>query len=308
MPSIPNVVRRGAIYYWRRRVPAALAESRKSATLLLGRTSDSRRARFLAPQIAALVDLQFFPAVMTQRVTQQQLQRIFREVFTRHLDKFDAGRRANAWRRISTPSRAGEPIGSWVGSIVFSRREALRPDGRARDQMLADGMTEPEIAATARMLELMQRQKVAAEPPGRLRALVEKVDGEPNPIDLAMAQETIYRAMAEANFQTPRRHDVAVIARTDTDDRPARRVRSEPVRRWTVFVEIIFTLIDPDDSWRRTGANRRLEPAYKQHAVGDDVRGVVLDVAVTTGKIKEGRSSSSGSTRQPRRRACRSRR
>jgi hypothetical protein len=34
--------------------------------------------------------------------------------------------------------------------------------------------------------------------------------------------------------------------------------------------------------------NRRLEPAYKQHAVVDDVRGVVLDVEVTTGETNEG--------------------
>jgi hypothetical protein len=37
-----------------------------------------------------------------------------------------------------------------------------------------------------------------------------------------------------------------------------------------------------------TARNRRLEPAYKQHAVDDDVRGVILDVEVTTGELNEG--------------------
>ncbi len=36
------------------------------------------------------------------------------------------------------------------------------------------------------------------------------------------------------------------------------------------------------------GRNRRLEPAYKQHAVVDDAYGVVLDVEVITGEINEG--------------------
>ncbi len=36
------------------------------------------------------------------------------------------------------------------------------------------------------------------------------------------------------------------------------------------------------------GRNRRLEPAYKQHTVVDDLRGVILDVAVTTGEVNEG--------------------
>jgi hypothetical protein len=34
--------------------------------------------------------------------------------------------------------------------------------------------------------------------------------------------------------------------------------------------------------------NRRLEPAYKQHAAVDDKVGVILDVAVTTGQTNEG--------------------
>ena len=34
--------------------------------------------------------------------------------------------------------------------------------------------------------------------------------------------------------------------------------------------------------------NQRLEPCYKQHTAVDDARGVVLDVAVTTGEVNEG--------------------
>ena len=36
------------------------------------------------------------------------------------------------------------------------------------------------------------------------------------------------------------------------------------------------------------GRNRHLEPANKQHAVVDDVRGVILDVELTTGQTNEG--------------------
>lgn len=45
---------------------------------------------------------------------------------------------------------------------------------------------------------------------------------------------------------------------------------------------------DPDASMATNGRNRRLEPAYKQHAVVDDVFGVVIDVEVTTGEVNEG--------------------
>jgi transposase len=45
---------------------------------------------------------------------------------------------------------------------------------------------------------------------------------------------------------------------------------------------------DPDATMATTARNRRLEPAYKQHSVVDDERGVILDVEVTTGELNEG--------------------
>src|SRR5919199_5270738 len=47
-------------------------------------------------------------------------------------------------------------------------------------------------------------------------------------------------------------------------------------------------LTDPDATMATNARNRRLEPAYKQHTAVDDVRGVVLDVEVTTGEANEG--------------------
>ena len=44
---------------------------------------------------------------------------------------------------------------------------------------------------------------------------------------------------------------------------------------------------DPDASMATSAENRRLEPCYKQHTAVDDGRGVVLDVAVTTGAVSE---------------------
>jgi transposase len=57
-------------------------------------------------------------------------------------------------------------------------------------------------------------------------------------------------------------------------------------RKTGKFKKICVT--DPDASMATNARNRRLEPAYKQHAIVDDLRGVVLDVAVTTGETNEG--------------------
>ena len=63
-----------------------------------------------------------------------------------------------------------------------------------------------------------------------------------------------------------------------TDGRSRRRGPSRKVSR-----------TDPDASMATSACNRRHEPSYKQHAAVDDARGVVLDVAVTTGAVSEHR-------------------
>ena len=45
---------------------------------------------------------------------------------------------------------------------------------------------------------------------------------------------------------------------------------------------------DPDARLATSGGRGRAEPSYKQHAVVDDARGVVLDVSVTSGSVNEG--------------------
>ena len=44
---------------------------------------------------------------------------------------------------------------------------------------------------------------------------------------------------------------------------------------------------DPDASMATSASKLRLEPSYKQHTAVDDARGVVLDVAVTTGAVSD---------------------
>ena len=214
MPAIPHVIRRGAIYYWRRRLPTALAQTRKSATLILGlRTSDSRRARFLAGQVNALVDLHFLPAVMHQRLNQKQIQTIFRDVFTRHLDKLEGLAACDRMEAgfDAEDSRRSNRVTGWAYRLLEILGAGASVDGRAREAMLADGMDEADVGEVDAMLAMMQRQRFAAERPERIQAVVEKAGGDLNNLNLALVQEAICRAMAEANFAIAQRYDGARV-------------------------------------------------------------------------------------------------
>lgn len=71
------------------------------------------------------------------------------------------------------------------------------------------------------------------------------------------------------------------------DEANGERVQASKASRSTGKFKKVCTT-DPDATMATNGRNRRLEPAYKQHAVVDDLRGVVLDVEVTTGEVNEG--------------------
>ncbi|TGT92962.1 transposase, partial [Mesorhizobium sp. M5C.F.Ca.ET.164.01.1.1] len=77
------------------------------------------------------------------------------------------------------------------------------------------------------------------------------------------------------------RHLEAVSAANADEEAAIRKSR-----KTGKFKKVCIT--DPDASMATNARNRRLEPAYKQQTIVDDLRGVVLDVAVTTGEINEG--------------------
>jgi transposase len=93
------------------------------------------------------------------------------------------------------------------------------------------------------------------------------------------------------------RHADAVLAQDETGLAPAKDCEPEAVRtakrkaardgkQTGKYKKVCLT--DPDATMATNARNRRLEPAYKQHAAVDDVVGVVLDVEVTTGQANEG--------------------
>jgi transposase len=78
------------------------------------------------------------------------------------------------------------------------------------------------------------------------------------------------------------RHVEAVSRANEAPEDAAKKVSRQTGRYKKMSVT------DPDATMATTARNRRLEPAYKQHAVVDDLRGVILDVEVTTGEVNEG--------------------
>ena len=95
---------------------------------------------------------------------------------------------------------------------------------------------------------------------------------------------------ADVSWESLSVRHVDAMAEANGDGAAEVAAAAEDVRRRSKktgrFKKVCVT--DPDASMATNGRNRRLEPTYKQHAVVDDVFGVVLDVEVTTGEVNEG--------------------
>ncbi len=90
---------------------------------------------------------------------------------------------------------------------------------------------------------------------------------------------------ADVSWESLAARHVEAVAREN--DAPPEEDRAEKEGRQTGrYKKVCVT--DPDASMATNARNRRLEPAYKQHAVVDDLRGVVVEVEVTTGETNEG--------------------
>src|SRR5215218_5128774 len=89
---------------------------------------------------------------------------------------------------------------------------------------------------------------------------------------------------ADVSWESSVARHVGAVAEANQDEAALLAERND--KQTGRYKKICTT--DPDATMATNARNRRLEPAYKQHMVVDDVRGVVLDVEVTTGELNEG--------------------
>ena len=90
---------------------------------------------------------------------------------------------------------------------------------------------------------------------------------------------------ANVSWESLVERHIGALRETNID--PAAEKNEEKQGRQTGRFKNVSTT-DPDATMATASRNRHLEPSYKQHAVVDDVRGVIMDVEVTTGEINEG--------------------
>ncbi|MCY1644065.1 DUF6538 domain-containing protein [Methylorubrum sp. SL192] len=218
MPAIAHAYRRGATYTWRRRIPQPLCRFCKGEALIVSLgTRDPRRARFLAGQLTAHSDDMFQRAMANADpdivMTRRQLDGVFRESLLAHLDKLDrvaAAERADPNFDPDDSRRCDHRMG-WVFRLLAGRGAAAFVDDGTAAKMAEQGLSREDVAEVSATLAAMIAQGAHRMPQQRLEALLINQEAPATSVNLSLAQEVTFRAMATAAFATERRYDGARI-------------------------------------------------------------------------------------------------
>ena len=220
MPLPSYLLRRGAIYYWRRRLPRAGDDDRKARHLLLSlATSDLARARLLAAHLNVVAEEIFGNAAM---LNAQQINDVFHNVLQTHVDKLDRVVAAESvaadfdWR----DSVRIDERWHWVYRLLGMRGSNTEVDENAAALMRTAEYSEEDIFAVALLLQQLRRQKMVPTPSAKLQAVLAAVGADPTDANIGAAQQVYFRALSEAS---------AINAQRQREGRPEDQARAKAI-------------------------------------------------------------------------------
>ena len=221
MAATSHLLRRGAVYYWRRKVPRRLAGCANRKHLLMSlRTWNPIHARSLAIQLDALIeDLLVMPEA--QFLSQAQLDGMLREVLLKHLAKLDrvaaAAKLAPGFDRLQ--AERDDLRAAWVYRLL----DALGPDAHVSDTdraaILADGLDQRDVGFIIDHLARLQDDGSVPTKPHVLRPLLEGQGAEATAMNVAQAQQVYFQGMMLALQQSARRYRALPVERADLVER-----------------------------------------------------------------------------------------
>ena len=223
MALAAHLQRRGAVYYYRRRLPALADRPGRSTNICLSmRTSCPKRARYLAAQLTARIE--GIRQVDMTAMTRAQFQAILKEAAAEHIEKLDrvaAAERSRSNHDVEEASRIDRAMGHAFRILAAGGPSATITDG-VRDRLLAEGMPTSSMTLIETFIAANHGRPVVLV--ARAEAALSKVGAEPRANNVERAREAILRGMSAACLATGRRHEGDW---TEDDVLLAEAVRSE---------------------------------------------------------------------------------
>ncbi len=219
MPLAQHLLRRGAVYYWRRRLPRRLAAcgNRRHVLLLSLKTCSADRARRLAAHLDAAFEEIVIAMTSTSPLSADQIDAMLRGVIAAHAAKLD---RIAAIEKFGPGFDAAEAaclevLMGWVYRLLDAQGVNARVRDEDRRAMTDAGLDASAVAAVEHNLGELRRHGLVPTPRQRLEQLVTAQAAASSQMNLASAQQIYFRGLSLALFATDLRYAGRV---TDAED------------------------------------------------------------------------------------------
>jgi hypothetical protein len=183
MAEISYLLKRGSVFYWRRRLPVGSGSARKQSYVVISLgTPLLPRARLLGAQLNLIAEL------LTEQLptmTSEQINGVFRRVLLAQVAKLDCVV-ANESADATFDPREGVRMDEqwhWVYRLLGKRGPHTEVDDDVAGQMRAAAVPEEDIYTVAVRLQQLRRAKMVPVPQPKLEARSVLLQTEPAPTD-----------------------------------------------------------------------------------------------------------------------------
>ncbi|ABE61758.1 hypothetical protein Nham_0896 [Nitrobacter hamburgensis X14] len=233
MSAATHLYRRKAVYYWRRRLPNALASWFHKRHLFLSlQTPDPNFAR----RLVVLLDAKLEEVVTAfehaeMHLTPARVDGLLRDVVTKHLNKLERlSAAAKSFPNFdAAQAERDDRRAAWAYRLLHAQGPGAVVRPTDETEMSADGMTAADIAAVQDHLAMLRINDLVPTRHGILQNLLVANGAPANAMNLATAQDVYFRGMWMALAQSERRYGGKIVEAGDFVDQILKdRVRSVP--------------------------------------------------------------------------------
>lgn len=205
-----HIFRRQAVYYWRRRIPPALANCFQRPHLSISlRTTNRMTARHLATRLNLILDdVAMLPDGADPYLSRSQIETMLHAVVERHLVKLDrvAFAAKNSLEFDPEQARAADRRAFWTYALLDAQGVTAVVRTADRKRMTDDGLSEADIESVQSHLAMLRINELIPTKHHILQSLIEDVGASPTAMNMAAAQGTYFRGMKLALAESDRRY------------------------------------------------------------------------------------------------------
>ena len=203
--AVQHVVRRGGVYWWRRRVCKKVGETERTTIAISLRTPNLGVARTIAAHLTHESE-RVMRRENGEMLSAEQTKAMLTSVARAHLAKLDRVAALEIADGITAgEGKSSDLIMAWVKRLQASRGPFAKVEPSDRAAMTETGLSADEILAVDQTIALLRDRNLTGLPRARLVSLLNSCGAPHGEGDIREAERIYHRAQSAALFAVSRR-------------------------------------------------------------------------------------------------------